>query len=100
MEAPNRYRAPLSSAHLRCSVHRRRSLRVRKPNAPSLTQLRGFGGGEGLKYLKNQPVGLKGLHYRTVAEVAWVVLILGGDCTGSSSLNLSRSNWSSGSGWV
>jgi len=35
-----------------------------------LTRLRGFGGVKTRKWLKNQPVGLKGLHYRAVAEAA------------------------------
>jgi len=65
-----------------------------------LARLRGFVGVKARKWLKNQPMALKGLHYRAVAEVAWAALILGGDCAGSSSLSLSSSNSSSGSGSV
>ena len=35
-----------------------------------LARLRGFGGCRARKWLKNQPVGLQGLHYKAVAEVA------------------------------
>jgi uncharacterized protein (UPF0332 family) len=65
-----------------------------------LTRLRGFAGLKTGKWLKNRSLGLKGLHYRAVAEVAWGAPILGAGCGGNSSLSLSRSNWSSGSGWL
>jgi hypothetical protein len=68
--------------------------------AGNLTRLRGFEGLKTGKWLKNRSLGLKGLHYRAVAEVAWGAPILGAGCGGNSSLSLSRSNWSSGSGWL
>jgi hypothetical protein len=35
-----------------------------------LARLRGFAGFKGYKWLKKQPVGPKGLHYRAVVEAA------------------------------
>ena len=41
-----------------------------KQRLAELARLRGFGGCRARKWLKNRPVGLQGLHYKAVAEVA------------------------------
>jgi len=66
----------------------------------ALTQLRRLGGCERAKRLIFQEAAPEGLHYGLGAGEFGAGPIFGGDWAGSSSLSLSRSSASSGSGWV
>src|SRR5688500_9526277 len=65
-----------------------------------LTELRLFGGSEGVKPLEYRDRGPEGRHYIGCAEGVSVAAILGGGWAGSSSLSVSSSNLRSGSGSV